>query len=528
MLILQNLTYTHPNKELLFDKLNLRVNHHDKIALVGNNGVGKTTLLRIVAGELHPSGGELSLQQRPYYLPQIFGQYNTLTVAEALQIDQKVKALREILGGQVTEENLNLLNDDWTIEERCQEALHYWELTDLDLNQALATLSGGQKTKVFLAGIMIHQPAFVLLDEPSNHLDLSGRRLLYDFIQNRSTTLLVVSHDRTLLNLLNTVYELTSRGVTVYGGNYEFYAAQKEIERNALYQDIQAREKELRSAKEKQRETLERKQKLDARGKRKQEKAGVAKIMMNTLRNSAENSTAKVKSVHAEKIEGIADNLQALRTTLPDIDKMKLVFDPKGLPKGKVLYKATAVNVVFYQQALWKEALDCEIRSGERIALKGENGSGKTTLLRLILGRVEQTTGCVYRADVPSLYIDQDYSLIDNFATVYEQAQAYNDSSLLEQEVKRRLSWFLFTKDHWDKPCSALSGGERMRLMLCCLNIQNSAPDLIVLDEPTNNLDIQNLEILASALKNYHGTLLVVSHDEYFLQQINIQREINL
>ena len=260
MLILQNISYTHPSKDLLFSDINLTVNNHEKTALIGNNGVGKSTLLKIIASELQPSSGQINIDAEPYYVPQIFGQFNHLTIAQALRIEGKLNALKDILNGNTSEENFNLLNDDWTIEDRCKEALNFWQLDGLDLSQKMETLSGGQKTKVFLAGISIHQPELVLLDEPSNHLDVSGRQLLYSFIKSTKSTLIVVSHDRKLLNLLDTICELSKHGVKVYGGNYDFYKEQKQIENNALSQDIQSKEKELRKAKEKERETLERQQ----------------------------------------------------------------------------------------------------------------------------------------------------------------------------------------------------------------------------------------------------------------------------
>lgn len=528
MLVLQNLSYIHPNKDLLFDNLNLTVNRHDKTALIGNNGTGKSTLLKIIAGELSHSGGHLAIASKPYYIPQVFGQYNHLTIAQALQVEGKLNALKEILKGNATEENYTALNEDWTIEDRCEEALKHWQLRDLDLSLKMGALSGGQKTKVFLAGVSIHQPELILLDEPSNHLDMAGRQLLYDFIESTKSTLIVVSHDRRLLNLLDTVCELSSRGITVYGGNYDFYAAQKQIELHALNQDLQSREKALRKAREKERETLERQQKLDARGRKKQEKSGVARIMMNTLRNNAENSTSKIKSVHAEKIGGISQELQELRATLPDIDKMKFGFDNSALHRGKILFTANELNFSYGAHTLWSENLNFVITSGERIALKGLNGSGKTTLIKLISGSIEPQTGTLHSAYKQSVYIDQDYSLIDIALKVYEQAQKFNTAALPEHEVKIRLSRFLFGQDDWDKPCNALSGGERMRLMLCCLTIGSQSPDMIILDEPTNNLDIQNIEILTAAINEYQGTLIVVSHDEYFLTQVNAARTIQL
>lgn len=528
MLILHNIGYQHPNKDLLFDNINLSINKYQKTALIGNNGAGKSTLLKIMSGVITPSTGSVTSAATPYYIPQLFGQFNDLTIGQALRVDIQLKALHDILGGHVTESNMALLNDDWTIEERCTEALAYWHLEGLDLMQKMGTLSGGQKTKVFLAGISIHRPEIVLLDEPSNHLDTAGRELLYQFIKSFQGTLIVVSHDRQLLHLPDTVYELSKKGITIYGGNYDFYAGQKQIESQALDQDVKSKEKALRKAREVARETAERQQKLDARGKKKQEKAGIPTIAMNTLRNNAEKSTSHIKSVHAEKVGSIAQELNDLRQALPDTDKMKFGFDQTTLHKGKVLFAAKAVNHSYTGGMLWEIPISFQLNSGDRVALKGLNGSGKTTLIKIITGQLEPLMGEAYRADNKSICIDQDYSLINDELKVYEQAQQFNLTALQEHEVKTRLNRFLFTKEYWDKPCNTLSGGEKMRLMLCCLTVGNQAPDLIILDEPTNNLDLQNIAILTAAINEYEGTLLVVSHDQHFLEEIGAEKTINL
>lgn len=529
MLTIQNLSYTHPDKTLLFRNINLTINPNEKIALIGNNGSGKTTLLKIIAGELQSSDGILKTDAQPYYIPQIFGQYDHLTIAEALRIDQKLKALHEILSGNVSEKNYDLLTDDWTIEERCWAALNEWQLNGLDLSQKIATLSGGQKTKIFLAGISIHQPELVLLDEPSNHLDISGRHRLYDFIENTKYSLIVVSHDRKLLNHLNIVCELSKNGIAVYGGNYDFYKEQKQIKLDALSQDIQSKEKALKKARKKERETIERRQKLDTRAKKNLANAGLPKIVANTWRNSAEKSTAKIEGAHAEKTGNISQELQELRSSLPETDTMKFGFDHSALHQGKILFTASDINFSYENEKyIWPKPLSFRITSGERIAIKGPNGSGKTTLINIILGTFTPQRGIATVTESRSVYIDQDYSLINNKLTIQEQAEQFNTSALHEHEVKIRLNRFLFTKEDWDKPCFTLSGGERMRLMLCCLSIADQSPDIIVLDEPTNNLDISNIKILTKAINDYQGTLLVISHDETFLEDVNIRRTIEL
>lgn len=528
MVVLQNLTYHHPDKELLFSNLSLTVNQGEKIGLTGNNGSGKSTLLRILAQEISASAGTISLSAPPYYIPQLSGQYNELTIAEVLQIDKKLQALNDILNGNVTETNMAVLHDDWEIEERSRAALSEWGLEIISLSQKMGTLSGGQKTKVFLAGITIHQPRLILMDEPSNHLDSASRAQLYEWIQKANATFIIISHDRALLNILSAICELDGGKISIYGGNYDFYAAQKQTALNAIGHSIASKEKELRKAREKERATIERQQKLDARGKAKQEKSGVARIMMNTLRNNAEKSTSKTKEMHAGKIEHLSIELQEKRDTLPDLQKMKLRFDPSSLHQGKILFEAYDVNFSYGSIPVWKNNMNIQIISGERILLKGANGSGKTTLIKLVLGELEPSTGRIYTAIQNAVYIDQDYSLLNNRLSVYEQAQQFNTSSLQEHEIKIRLTRFLFTKNDWNKPCAALSGGERMRLILCCLTIKEQAPDIIILDEPTNNIDIQSVEILTSAVTDYRGTLILVSHDLVFTEQLCCNRIIEM
>ncbi|KFF02321.1 ABC-F family ATP-binding cassette domain-containing protein [Chryseobacterium luteum] len=525
MLFLQNISFGFPAGSLLFNSINLTIPTHTKSALVGSNGTGKSTLLKIIANEIEPLEGNVNIRGDIFYVPQMFGNFNHLTVAECLKIDKKLDALEKITNGEVDEMYFETLNDDWDIEERCQIALQHWKLENLALNQTLESLSGGQKTKIFLAGIQINQPEIILLDEPTNHLDLEGRNLLYDLIEKTNSTVVIVSHDRTLLNLVDTIFELSNQGISTYGGNFDFYAGQKEIENEALQNDIHSKERALKKAKEKERETLERKQKLDARGKGKQEKSGVARIMMNTLRNNAEKNSSKLKSIHAEKINDISDDLRDLRSSVRNSDQMKVNFNDSNLHSGKILFSAEDINFKYDEENLWKDNLSLEIRSGDRISIKGSNGSGKTTLIKLLLGDLHPSVGKISKSDFQTIYIDQEYSLIDKDATVYDFAQQFNDNSMPESEVKTLLSRFLFGKESWDKKCDVLSGGERLRILLCGLSISNKAPDMIILDEPTNNLDLQNVEILTNSIKDYHGTLVVISHDEFFLREIGVKKQ---
>jgi ATPase subunit of ABC transporter with duplicated ATPase domains len=524
MLTLNSMSCTLPDGKRLLEKITFTLNDQEKAALVGNNGVGKSIVFRIIAKEF-PYQGSVVAQQTPYYIPQLFGQFDHYTVGMALRVDSTLNALRRILNGQATDHDLSEVGDDWTLEDRIAEALEQWQLPNLTPDSRLSDLSGGQRTKVFLAGLTIHDPKFILLDEPTNHLDSFSRKLLYQFIERTAATMLITSHDRLLLNLLSPVFELSTKRLVRYGGNYEFYIRQRQVEIDALVHDVNNKEKAIRKAKEKARETIQRQQKLDARGKSKQMKAGLPTILQKTFKDRAEKSTAKTIDVHADKIADLASELNSLREGIPDLSRMKLDIDNSALHTGKVMVEAAGVNVR-YSDLVWNEDLSFTIYSGERIAVKGKNGSGKTTLLKIIQGNMTPSTGTAKRAPFKSLYIDQDYSFINDNITLSEQARLFNSSLLEEYEVNIRLNRFLFPKETWQKQCRLLSGGERMRLTLCCLSIAHTAPDMIILDEPTNNLDIQSVDILASALNEYKGTLVVVTHDDWFLQQIHTHREI--
>lgn len=522
------LCYVHADKESLFQNINLTVNKGQRLALVGNNGTGKSTLLRIIEGSLKPSSGEVICSSRPYYIPQHFGQFECLTVAEALRVGDRIRALHAIFEGDTSVENFTCLNDDWNVEERCLSALAFWNLGHLQLSQPMCLLSGGEKTKVFLSGILVHAPKIILMDEPTNHLDVSSREKLYEMVRGGRSTMLIVSHDRTLLNLLPCICELERNAITVYGGNYDFYKEQKELALTALQNRLGEKEKELRQALKVAREVMERKNKMNARSEKFAFKKGISRMAINTLKDKAEKSTVRLGDVHDEKMASLQNSIAELQDAMPGLRGLQTDFNSSNLHTGKILITAEHINFGYTASCLWQFPLDIQVRSGDRIHISGNNGSGKTTLVKLLLGELEPTAGTIMRAGFSYLYIDQECSVIDPQLSVFEQTERFNTGNLAEHELKSILNRYLFPYGTWDKPCTCLSGGEKIRLLFCCLMIGNNTPDVFILDEPTNNLDIRSVEIITAAIKSYRGTVLLISHDHYFVKEIKINRSVKL
>ena len=488
-IIIKDLSYIHTDKEVLFSNLNLIINSGEKTALTGNNGCGKSTLMRILAGEVSPGGGSAYCSGHLFHVPQHFGQYDGRTVAQALGIDRKLTALHAILNGDAAEEHFVRLDDDWNIEERAQAALDAWQLAGISLLRPLKGLSGGEKTRLFLAGMELGEPD----------------------------------------TILPAICELSRNGLAYYGGNYDFYKEQKEVHRNALQQQLEEKEKALRLARKTAREMEERKARQNTRGEKASIKKGIPRILLGGLKNHAENSSSRLSNVHAEKAGKIQQEITSLKGSLSRTDKLKTDFNAPALHTGKILVTARDINFHYPDSDanLWPAPLSFQLRSGSRLCIKGNNGSGKTTLLKLITGELAPTGGAIERADFTYVYLDQEYSLIQNGYTVSEQAETFNLRHLPEHEIKTILNRYLFPQDVWNKPCGKLSGGEKMRLAFCCLMIADNTPDIFMLDEPTNNLDIESVEIITAAIRNYQGTILVISHDREFLKETGIEQEIS-
>nr|WP_223151648.1 ABC-F family ATP-binding cassette domain-containing protein [Chitinophaga varians] len=519
--------YVHPDNAELFHDLNFILNDGEKAALVGINGAGKSTLLRIISGKTELTSGEIIHSEIPWYVPQHLGEFDRWPVAQALEADKKLDALHAILGGDTDPRHFATLEDDWDIENKVRRVLEKWDLGNIDENRLLGSLSGGQKTKVFLSAMDMNSPNLILLDEPSNHLDIKTRMKLYSMILQSKSTMLIVSHDRTLLNLMNKTLELTEKGIEVFGGNFDFYQQKKMEKVSALRARLNEQSKALKAYEKKATDMTDQRAQQELKGRSAGLSNSIPRIIAGGLKNKAERSTARMLNAHEEKITTLLHSIAATKAKIQEYETLKIDIMAPALTPGTLLIDMAGINFKYSDSFLWNN-LSFQIKSGERVQIEGENGSGKTTLLKIITRELPPFEGSYNSAAFSHFYLDQNYSMIDPALTVYEQIQSHNKRGLDEDELTELLVHAQFNPAAFDKKCAGLSGGERMKLSLSCLLVSNQAPDLLILDEPTNNLDVQSLEVLTLAVKNFGGTLLVISHDDYFIREIGIDYSISL
>lgn len=528
-LLIQGLTYAHPDHTPMFDQVTLELSKGDKATLIGCNGSGKSTLLKLIAG-FYPTHFDGGIQaDQPYYIPQNFDSFKGQTLASVLGIESKIKALNAILAGSDALSDFETLDDDWELESRVAAAFSYWKLPAFPLDTPFEQLSGGEQVKVFLSGLLIQQPNLILMDEPTNHLDAEGQQLLYDFIAKSAATILIVSHQRALLNKVEITLALEGKKILRYGGNYDFYLQEKQLQQQALQRDFEALDKERRLVKKQQQHLLEKQQKEASQNKKKAQRGDMPKIVLNTLKNKAERSSSKLEAVQEAKENHFKTLQSALREQLQSAQQFAIRIPNSQLARGKKMIAATSMNIAFNDVELWGNPLSFSVFSGDRIALSGCNGSGKTTVLELFQGIQKASEAMLWlREGMTTVYLDQQYQLLNPQLTVEEQLLSIPERTLSLHELRNMLFQYAVPPESWNKPIALLSGGERLKVALCYLLVAHPSIDLLLLDEPTNNIDLESIEILTATLKAYVGTLIVVSHDSVFLEHINCTRILNL
>ncbi|WP_328767282.1 ABC-F family ATP-binding cassette domain-containing protein [Streptomyces sp. NBC_00286] len=512
-----SLSFTWPDGSTVFDDLQVAFGP-GRTGLVGVNGSGKSALLKLIAGQLTPTDGTVRVAGEVGYLPQNVTLDTSLRVDKALDIAAKRAALHAIEAGDVAEHHFDVVGDDWDVEERAVATLGELGLGHIELDRTIGEVSGGESVLLRLAALLLRRPDVLLLDEPTNNLDLYARRRLYAAVEAWSGVMVVVSHDRELLELVDQIADLRSGEVTWYGGNFSAYEDALATEQEAAERMVRVAEADMKKQK---RELTEAQVKL-ARRKRYAQKMYDTKreprAVMKLKSRSAQVSAGKHRIMHEEKLAEAKERLDEAVDAVRDDDEIRVELPYTAVPPGRTVLTLLDLELRYGARL----AGGFELRGPERIALIGRNGAGKTTLLRTISGELEPVSGEA-RAHVPMRFLPQRLDVLDDDLTVAENVARFAPSAT-NNRIRARLARFLFKGARADQRAETLSGGERFRATLAALILAEPAPQLLMLDEPTNNLDMASVRQLTSALESYEGALIVASHDVPFLESIGITR----
>ncbi|MFG2549739.1 ABC-F family ATP-binding cassette domain-containing protein [Streptomyces sp. NPDC048581] len=512
-----SLSFTWPDGTSVFEGLDVAFGP-GRTGLVGVNGSGKSTLLKLIAGELTPADGTARVAGEVGYLPQNVTLDTGLKVDEALGIAAQRAALHAIEAGDVAEEHFETVGDDWDVEERALATLGELGLGHVELDRTIGEVSGGESVLLRLAALLLRRPDVLLLDEPTNNLDLYARRRLYAAVESWPGVMVVVSHDRELLDLVDQIADLRSGEITWYGGNYSAYEEALATEQEAAERMVRVAEADLKKQK---RELVDAQVKLARRkryGQKMWDQKREPKIVMGARKRAAQESAGKHRIMHEEKLAEAKDRLDDAVDAVRDDDEIRVDLPYTAVPPGRGVLTLRDLELAYGARV----AGGFDLHGPERIALIGRNGSGKTTLLRTIAGELAPVAGEA-TAHVPLRFLPQRLDVLDDGLSVAENVARFAPGAT-NNRIRARLARFLFRGARADQKAETLSGGERFRAALAALMLAEPAPQLLMLDEPTNNLDMASVRQLTSALESYEGALIVASHDLPFLESIGITR----
>lgn len=520
LLALESVSYVLPDGRPLFSDLTHAFDGRPT-GLVGRNGVGKSVLARLLAGQLQPTSGRCLRPPRVHYLAQHIA-LPTDTVASLAGVAEVLAALAQIEAGGSAVEWFDRVGERWEIRRELQQQLALAGLDHLGADTPAAALSGGEAMRAALVGAFLSDADFLILDEPSNHLDRPSRAALAAQLQRWPRGLLLISHDRALLDGMSQTVELSASGLRRYGGGYAFYAQAREHERAAAAALLQERKTEQRRESRVLQEQHERQQRRQARGARQAREANQAPILLGLRKDRSEDSAGRLRQQQEQRRAAAAQRVRDAAQQVEQLAATSFRAPAAVAPPPRRALLLDALELPHVQPALRR--IDLSLDARQRVAVTGSNGSGKSTLLGVIAGQLAALAGRCERG-VRMAYLDQQLTRLDPQRSVLAQLSAVSPG-VSADHLRTLLAQLGLGAAHCDLPCAKLSGGERLKAALACALYAQPPAQLLLLDEPGNHLDLASLEALETALADYRGALLVVSHDTRFLDRLGLTHEL--
>lgn len=510
---LQHLSFQFANGETLLDDLTLSIDHLPT-GIVGRNGRGKSILACLIAGLLAPSSGSLNGPGRVIYVSQSIAVAPRETVADLTGTAAIFAALERMADGAAQTEDLELIDDRWDLAERLRSALDGAGLSQLSFDTPADQLSGGQLARVAIIGALLAAPPLLVLDEPTNHLDSDGRAWLLRVLDDWRGGLVVVSHDRQLLNAMARIIELSPLGVTVYGGNYDAYRRQRDAVQQAAIAALDHARLERSRERRRLQKDHDRLQRNAARSRKQAETANVDRFTKARWKGAATEIVSTVRSAHSQHKYELDAQVRLAYERVEDETPTLLALPASAVPHGRQVLSLVDAQLPW----LPSTCLNVHLAGPVRVAVRGPNGCGKSTLLKVLAGKWQVVAGeC--SVPLPCAYIDQHLALLDDQRSIVEQLNLL-DTPLAEAELRTRLALLQLDALRVTQPTGQLSGGERLKAAMAVALWREVPAQLLLLDEPTNHLDLESVVAFEQALQRFNGAMLVVSHDAAFIQSI--------